>query len=125
MAEEGKKTAAAPLSRGASAPAIPPPCLLVIFGASGDLTKRKLVPALFGLYREKLLPEGFAVLWVSRTPYPDDAFRDYLRDGIRDRQAEKFDPASWDAFAKRLYYQPGDIGDPESTKALAARIRAV
>jgi glucose-6-phosphate 1-dehydrogenase len=125
MTEEGKRPVAEPLPRETSAAVIPPPCLLVIFGASGDLTKRKLVPALFGLFREKLLPEGFAVLGVSRTPYQDDAFRDYLRDGIRNREAEKFDLASWDAFAKRLYYQPGDIGDPESTKALAARIRAV
>ncbi len=125
MAEERKITNATPLPPEALAAVIPLPCLLVIFGASGDLTKRKLVPALFGLFREKLLPEGFAVLGVSRTPFSDDAFRDHLRDGIREDQGGKFDSASWDAFATRLGYQAGDIGDPESTKALTARIRTM
>jgi len=50
--------------------------ILVIFGASGDLTKRKLIPALFELYKQKLLPEKFAVLSVSRTKFLDDDFRE-------------------------------------------------
>src|SRR3990172_3368359 len=87
MAEERKIPVETILPPEALAAAVPPPCLLVIFGASGDLTKRKLVPALFGLFREKLLPEEFAVLGVSRTPYTDDAFRDYLRDSIRGSEA--------------------------------------
>ncbi|NNG46526.1 MAG: hypothetical protein HKM86_05340, partial [Deltaproteobacteria bacterium] len=82
MAEEGKSPSGTPIPCEGQAAVIPPPCLLVIFGASGDLTKRKLVPALFGLFQEGLLPEGFAVLGVSRTPFSDDAFRDHLRDGI-------------------------------------------
>jgi glucose-6-phosphate 1-dehydrogenase len=125
MAEERHIPIGTALPPEALAAAVPPPCLLVIFGASGDLTKRKLVPALFGLFREKLLPEGFAVLGISRTPYADDAFRDHLKDSARESEAVKFDPASWDAFAQRLYYQPGDIGDLESAKTLAGRIRAV
>ncbi|MGZ8472906.1 MAG: glucose-6-phosphate dehydrogenase, partial [Candidatus Deferrimicrobiaceae bacterium] len=56
------------LPPGASEVPVPEPCLIVIFGASGDLTRRKLVPALFGLHRERLLPAGFSVLGVSRTP---------------------------------------------------------
>src|SRR4030065_684473 len=68
---ERKHRAAPPPPPGAFAPPAPPPCLLVIFGASGDLTKRKLVPALFGLFREELLPLGFAVLGASRTPHTD------------------------------------------------------
>src|SRR3972149_5026807 len=98
MAEERKNPVETALPPEALAAAVPPPCLLVLFGASGDLTKRKLVPALFGLFREKLLPEGFAVLGVSRTPYTDDAFRDYLRDGTRESEAGKIAPASWTAF---------------------------
>ena len=125
MAEDGKGPLATPNPKEAGASVVPPPCLLVIFGASGDLTKRKLVPALYGLFRENLLPEGFAVLGVSRTPYSDDTFRDHLQDGIREHAPGIFDPASWEAFARKLFYQPGDISDSESTKALGVRIREV
>jgi len=121
VGDEGKHRSEPAVRREAPPSVVPPPCLLVIFGASGDLTKRKLVPALYGLYREKLLPEGFAVLGVSRTPYSDDAFRDHLRDG----SPETVDRATWDDFAGRLFYQPGDIGDPQGTSALGERIRAV
>ena len=98
MGEEGISQAITPLDGGMPATMVPPPCLLIIFGASGDLTKRKLIPALFGLYREKLLPEGFAVLGVSRTPYSDERFRDHLRDEIRDGSTGTFDQRSWDDF---------------------------
>ncbi len=125
MAEEEKSTSGTPIPTKGQAGVVPPPCLLVIFGASGDLTKRKLVPALFGLFREGLLPGEFAVLGVSRTPFSDDAFRDHLRDGIAGGSQGTFDQSSWDAFAGRIFYQSGDIGDPESAKALGARIRAV
>jgi len=125
MAEEGKSPSGTPISTKGQAAVVPPPCLLVIFGASGDLTKRKLVPALFGLFRERLLPEEFAVLGISRTPFSDDAFRDHLRDGITGGSQGTFDQSSWDAFAGRILYQPGDIGDPESAKVLGARIRTV
>jgi glucose-6-phosphate 1-dehydrogenase len=54
----------------------PEPHILIIFGASGDLTKRKLIPALFELYSQKLLPEKFAVLGVSRTELSDQVFRE-------------------------------------------------
>ena len=62
-----------------------PPVVLVIFGASGDLTQRKLVPALFDLFAEQpsLLSREFAVLGFSRTPLSDDEFRDALREGVR------------------------------------------
>ncbi len=121
MADEGTNRSVPADPCDPLAAVVPPPCLLVIFGASGDLTKRKLVPALYGLYREKLLPEGFAVLGISRTPFSDEAFRDHLRDGL----PEGADPASWDDFAGRLFYQPGDIGDPQGTRALGERIRAL
>jgi glucose-6-phosphate 1-dehydrogenase len=125
MADVGKSKVATPVPPETQASVVPPPCVLVIFGASGDLTKRKLIPALFGLYREKLLPEEFAVLGVSRTPFSDDAFRDHLRDRIRDDSPGTFDQASWDAFAGRVFYQPGDIDDPASANSLRERIRNV
>ena len=72
--------------------------ILVIFGASGDLTKRKLVPALFDLFRQGLIPENFAVLGASRTRLSDDEFRE---------KAGEFLPADQDAenFKKLLFYE--------------------
>ncbi len=105
--------------------AVPDPCLLVIFGASGDLTRRKLVPALFALQREKLLPEGFSVLGVSRTPYTDDVFRARLAEEARAELGAAFDPAAWESFAPRLFYHPGDVLDREGYPALRGRLRAL
>ncbi len=59
--------------------------LLIIFGASGDLTRRKLVPALFELYREHLLPEKFAILGVSRTDFTTEAFRDNMKSALAEQ----------------------------------------
>ncbi len=72
--------------------------ILVIFGASGDLTKRKLIPALFDLYKQKLLPEKFAVLGASRTKMTDAAFRNIADDFIENDQET-------DEFKKLLYYE--------------------
>jgi len=104
---------------------VPDPCLLVIFGASGDLTRRKLVPALFELDREKLLPDGFAVLGISRTPYTDESFRAPLAEAAREELGPGFDAAAWGNFAHRLFYHAGDILDAEGFPALRDRIRAL
>ena len=90
MAEPGMTTATGVLPEEALSQAVPPPCLLVLFGASGDLTRRKLIPALYGLFREGLLPPEFAVLGVSRTGYTDEEFRDHLRDGMREHASDRF-----------------------------------
>ena len=125
MAEEGKNPVAASLPGKSPGAVVPPPCLLIIFGASGDLTKRKLVPALYGLFREKLLPREFAVLGFSRTKHSDGAFRDNMGENVREQSPGEFERESWDAFAQTLFYLPGDIEDPESVEALKARIRSL
>lgn len=85
----------------------PDPCLLVIFGASGDLTKRKLIPALFHLYLDKQLPEHFAILGVSRTEFSDDAFREHLQPWLKlDENPDRRD--AWSRFAQQIHYQPAD-----------------
>jgi glucose-6-phosphate 1-dehydrogenase len=104
---------------------LPPPCLLVIFGASGDLTRRLLVPGLFGLYKEKLLPEGFAVLGVSRTAFSDDAFRGMLKGAAREHDRERFDDAQWEAFAAGLFYHAADLESPACYPGLNGRIRSL
>ena len=82
-------------------------CLIVIFGASGDLTKRKLVPALYDLYVAGLMPARFAVLGISRSPYSDDEFRDYLEKHAK-AFAHQYDAKQWATFAPALHYHAGD-----------------
>ncbi|HBO68853.1 MAG TPA: glucose-6-phosphate dehydrogenase, partial [Deltaproteobacteria bacterium] len=115
--------AAGVLPAEALAQAVPPPCLLVLFGASGDLTRRKLVPALYRLFREKLLPEEFSLLGVSRTSFSDEAFRGRLGEELREHAPSGFDPGLWGEFSGRLFYHPADVDDPGSVQALAKRIR--
>jgi glucose-6-phosphate 1-dehydrogenase len=99
--------------------------LLVIFGASGDLTYRKLIPALRDLYAEKLLPDDFAVLGVGRTELTDSAFRDKVQEGIR--KFSRFardgqDPDDEKTFLRKLHYLPIDTGDQEQYGLLKQRM---
>ncbi len=95
----------------------PAPCVLVIFGASRDLTRRKLIPALFALHQGGLLPERFAVVGTSRTALSDDTFRTQVTSGTGG--------ADWDAFASHLHYQPLVYDDPGSYLALGERLERV
>lgn len=97
--------------------------LIVIFGASGDLTRRKLVPALYELKRKGRLPPHTRVVGFSRTPYSDDTWREYLQKTTREFVGSKFDQAVWDQFAPSLFYRPGDITDPESFPRLESALR--
>lgn len=101
----------------------PPPCALVIFGASGDLTKRKLVPALYHLAQHKLLPEHFAVVGTARTAMTDDDFRQKMHDAIIEFSDDKtIDEALWRNFAAGLYYFPGEFDSAETYKQLQATL---
>ena len=79
------------------------PCTIVILGASGDLTKRKLIPALYNLFLEGGLPKAFAVAGGARTEYNSDEFRKELSEAIS--SAGNLDLSRWEEFARRLYYQ--------------------
>ena len=87
----------------------PHACVVTIFGASGDLTKRKLIPALYNLALEKRLPERFAVVGYARSEMSHEAFREKMREAVSEfsRTGLK-DPAVWDQFASTLYYVQGD-----------------
>ena len=89
---------------------------IVIFGASGDLTSRKLIPALFNLYRRKRLPEPFQIVGFARRPYTHDEFRQSMQAAVQ--EAGDFDQATWDEFSKLLWYSPGDLTKPEDYDAL-------
>jgi len=91
----------------------PDPCTMVLFGAGGDLTKRKLMPAIYNLAASKLLPEEFAIVGVSIEPFSTEEFRKQMTDDIREYSVEGMDMSSWDWFVKRLYYVSGNFEDPE------------
>src|SRR6185295_4108811 len=95
---------------------------LVIFGASGDLTSRKLVPALYELFRKKRLPAGTNIVGFSRTEFSDEKWREMLAGTTRQFDEATFQPGVWAEFAASLHYHAGDIGRPEDFKSLAARL---
>jgi glucose-6-phosphate 1-dehydrogenase len=82
---------------------------IVIFGASGDLTQRKLIPALYNLCRKNRLPENTRIVGFARRPYSHDDFRERLREGVEQYSASSFDPAIWEPFAQRILYARGDL----------------
>ena len=102
-----------------------PPCAMVIFGAGGDLTKRKLIPALYNLARGGLLAQQFAIIGVSREQFSSEDFRQRTAQEIREYATGEIDQASWDQFVKRLYYTPGDFQDPEMYKKLGELLAQV
>ena len=95
--------------------------IYVIFGASGDLTKRKLVPAIYSLYVQNMLPDKFIILGVSRTEFSDDEFRDKMKSAIN-KFKEIEDSSKIDEFIKKIFYTTIDINDKESFKKLEGRI---
>ncbi|MCA9154893.1 MAG: glucose-6-phosphate dehydrogenase [Planctomycetales bacterium] len=96
---------------------------IVIFGASGDLTSRKLIPALYQLDQKNRLPADTQVIGVSRSEFTDDAWRASLAESTQKFAARDFNEAAWSKFAQRVFYQPGDIGTPEDFTALDDRLR--
>ena len=81
------------------------PFVMVIFGASGDLTKRKLMPALYSLFKDNRLPKEFSILGVGRTVYSDSQYRSYILDEIKKFIKEEDQNETWiDAFISHLYY---------------------
>jgi glucose-6-phosphate 1-dehydrogenase len=98
------------------------PCVMVLFGASGDLTKRKLVPALYNLVKAKLLPKNFAVMGVSFDDLSREQFRDQVTGFL---QREDHATEAWEWFTQRLYYQRGNFADPSTYSTLAARLGEV
>src|SRR5450631_2222858 len=99
------------------------PTIIVIFGAGGDLTWRKLVPALYNLLLDQRLPERFAIVGVARTPLDDKTFRKRIREGIdKFSRRGKVEDAVWRPFADSVSYLSEDIGDPASGTDLSKRL---
>ena len=101
------------------------PFAFVIFGASGDLSRRKLIPALYHLASLGRLPDKYAVVGTSRTEMTDEQFRDLVKDAVREHEAEehKSMPADAGSLPASVYYQAGDTSKPESVSGLKTRLQ--
>jgi len=108
-----------PLLEGLEARRAPDDCILVIFGASGDLTKRKLFPALYSLAYRRLLPEHFAVVGVSRTEESDDEFRDRMKEAVQEHSRDDFRDDAWELLASGMRYVAMDFADEAGEDRLA------
>ena len=108
-----------PLREGIRMRRTPDACAMVIFGASGDLTERKLLPALYYLARERLLPGGFSIIGCSRTPYSNDQFREKMRQAIVTHlNLENGNDPILESFCKNVYYLTDNFGDPKAYSQL-------
>lgn len=98
------------------------PCSIVIFGASGDLTARKLIPALYHLHLDGALPDPFRIIGFARREKTDDSWRAELKEGMEKFSRTKIDPQAWDEFAAKVSYCRGDLNDPEAYARLEAQL---
>ena len=100
-------------------------CTLVIFGGSGDLARRRLIPALYNLLLDGLLPANFAVLGLGRKRMTDNEFRATLREGVLAHSRQSLVEDRWNAFASRLFYLAGENDDPQTYAALKIRLEEI
>lgn len=96
---------------------------MVVFGATGDLTARKLIPALYNLFRLRLLPAGLTVVGFARREWSDEEFRALMKEAVREHSRESLVEEIWDSFASELHYVSGTFDDDEAYTRLAERLR--
>ncbi len=111
-----------PLLEGLQVKRKPDPCSLVIFGASGDLTKRKLFPALYSLAFRRLLPENFAVVGVARSEETDEEFKERMKEAVQEFGRDEFREDAWELLAGGMRYVAMDFADEEREDELAATL---
>jgi glucose-6-phosphate 1-dehydrogenase len=113
-----------PLREGLRLERMPDPFLLVLFGATGDLSHRKVVPALFQLWRSNLLPHEYVLVCIGRRPYDDDSFRAEMRTAVdKFSRIQPVDPEVWAEFAKRMTYFRLDFDDAAAFDRLAEQLQ--
>ena len=109
-----------PLRVGERITRTPEPCVMVIFGGSGDLTRRKLIPALYDLYRKRVIPAGFGVFSLSRSAVGDSQYRGILREWVGKAEGlGQLDQAAWDSFAGGVHYLSADHREPTTYSKLS------
>ncbi len=117
------RSAQNPLREGLRLERVPDPAVLVLFGATGDLAHRKVVPALYQLWRTNLLPHEFSVVAAGRRPYTDEAFRAELRASLEQfSRVQPIEAAAWEPFAERITYCRGDFNDGTLFDSLSQRL---
>ena len=114
-----------PLLEGLPLAQMPEPCVLVIFGASGDLTRRKIFPALYALALRRLLPENFAVLGAARSAWTDEEFRSRMEEAVREFGRDEFRQDVWDRLAEATSYRTLEFDDDAAEEALRSYIQHV
>ena len=111
-----------PLRQGTRLERVPDPCLVVIFGATGDLSHRKILPAFYNLRRAGLLPAETSIVGYSRRPYSDTDFAAEMRQAVTEHSRNRVESALWEDFADTIHYQQGDFKDPAAYTRLAERL---
>lgn len=101
------------------------PTVLIIFGGSGDLNKRKLIPALYNLFLDKYMPEHFKIIGIGRTQYTDGAYREMLKKGVKSFSRRSLIDESWENFSKHIGYLVMDVQKSESFQELDSRIQSL
>src|SRR5437773_7286041 len=111
-----------PLREGLSTRAVPQPCSIVIFGATGDLTHRKLIPALYNLAADGELPPAVAIIGFARRPKNDDDFRKEMEEAVRKFSRQPVRDEIWKTFAQSIFYHQSEFEDESGYKSLAKRL---
>ena len=111
-----------PLREGLSTRAVPQPCSIVIFGATGDLTHRKLIPALYNLAADGELPPAVAIIGFARRPKSDDDFRKEMEEAVRKFSRQAVRDEIWKTFSQSLFYHQSEFGDEAGYKSLGERL---
>jgi glucose-6-phosphate 1-dehydrogenase len=115
-----------PLREGLVLPRTPDPCAMVIFGATGDLTARKLMPALYNLALNHYLPQGFTVVGAANSPLSDLDFRAHMRDAVgKYSRTQPIDPEVWRSFAEGLHYVTMSFDDPDGYARLTSVLQEI
>ncbi|HEY9287099.1 MAG TPA: glucose-6-phosphate dehydrogenase [Candidatus Dormibacteraeota bacterium] len=114
------------LREGLILPRTPDPAVMVIFGASGDLTARKLMPALYNLTLNRYLPTGFSVVGVANTPWSDQEFRQHMEEAVKkNSRTQPVDQSVWHTFAQSLSYVPMGFEDKDGYRKLDAALQQI
>jgi glucose-6-phosphate 1-dehydrogenase len=118
MAVDEQQRQGNPLLEGLLLRRKPDPCALVIFGASGDLTHKKLMPALYALMLRRLLPERFVIVGVARSEGDDESFRNDMQEAVKQHGRDEYRDDIWNDLAQSLYYVATDFADEGGEDAL-------
>lgn len=114
-----------PLREGLRQRRTPDPAIMVIFGATGDLTERKLMPALFRMTQQRQLPQNFAIIGFARRDWDDEQFRSYLTEKVCPFLGDDWDEGAWNSFLQRVFIQQGKFDEAAAYEQLKEKIEEI